>query len=110
MSFKEFVRKREELIRAAIDHCLSMDLEWDLEKIERAWLALTVAEWTKDTKYAEYALTTLTATRYVRDDVRAAISGLAKEIGKQDYSEMSVKARREYYNLLARCLAENLPF
>jgi hypothetical protein len=110
-AIKTITWRRRELIDTIINECLS----GGLGKIEDMWLMLTVAKWTKDAKFAEYALMTMEVLKYDREDVKATARAIAEEIKRlkdktEFYLELESKARREFYDLLAKCLAENLPF
>ena len=95
----EIMWRRKELLREILNECLD-----NLGELEEAWRMLTVAEWTKDVKFVNYALMHL-----------VKVPHLAKEIERlkenaRFYGELERKARREYYDRLIKCLAENLPF
>jgi len=107
----ELMWKRRELIDASINECLS----GGLNKIEDMWLMLTIAKRTKDKKFVDYAASTMTVLKYDREDVRSAARAIISEIERlkdntELYSELEAKARREFYDLLAKCLSEKLPF
>ncbi len=114
-SISEIMWRRRMLVEEVINECLSGDITWNLSDIEKAWVWLAIAEWTKDTKYVDYAIRDLTFNRYAREDVRSVASSLAKEVEKlkdaeEFYGELRSKIRSTFYDLLAKCLAEKLPF
>jgi DNA-binding GntR family transcriptional regulator len=51
---------------------------------------------------------------FLRDDVKAFVNEInrvvEKESGKDNYWDAIMRVRRQFHNLLARCLAEKLPF
>ncbi len=103
------MRRREEMIDNVLNQCLS----GGVGELERMWEHLIVAEETKDKRYIEYAIKT--ASMIIEEDVRARASYLAKEIERlkdmeKFYGELERKVRREFYDALVKCLAENLPF
>ncbi len=108
--FNELIWRRRELIDQVLNECLSSGIG----EIERAWERMIVARETGDEKYVNYALMSL-EIRYAREDVIKIASYLAKEIerlkGKKElYAELERKVRREFYDLLVKCVSEKLPF
>ncbi len=107
----ELMWRRRELIDTTINECLS----GGVGKIEDMWLMTYVAWKTGDPKYLDYALETLKIMQYDREDIRVVATAIAREIerlrgNKEFYIEIEAKARREFYDLLAKCISERLPF
>ncbi len=107
----EIIWRRREILGEIINECLS----GGIGEVEHAWLMLTVAEWTKDSKYVDYAIMHLSEMRYAREDVKSKASSLVEEIrrlkdAKEFYGKLANEARRAFYDLLEKCVSEKLPF
>jgi hypothetical protein len=109
----EIMWKRRMMIEEIMGECKDTDLKWRLNILEDVWLLLYTARETKDRKYVDQALKKIEfyAGSGLRDDVRATLSGLAKLMRSyNDLNYLERTARREYYDLLEKCLSEKLPF